>query len=38
MAERGVFVDYATLDRWVEKYAGALAGEAHRRSAATGQS
>ena len=38
MAERGVFVDHATLNRWVEKYAGAAAIEAHRRKAATGQS
>ncbi len=29
MAERGVDLDHATLNRWVEKYAGALAEEAH---------
>lgn len=31
MAERGVDLDHANLDRWVEKYAGAIAEEAHRR-------
>ena len=30
MAERGVDLDHATLNRWVEKYAGAIAEEAHR--------
>jgi len=29
MAERGVAVDHATLNRWVEKYAGDIADEAH---------
>ena len=38
MAEAGVDLDHATLNRWVEKYAGAVAGEAHRRKAPTGQS
>ena len=38
MAERGVFVDHSTLNRWVEKYAGAVADEAHRRKLSTGQS
>ncbi len=36
MAERGVRVDHATLNRWVEKYAGAIAEEAHRRKSPTG--
>jgi len=35
MAERGVDLDHATLNRWVEKYAGAIAEEAHRRKAPT---
>lgn len=35
MAERGVAVDHATLNRWVEKYAGAIADEAHRRKGPT---
>lgn len=38
MAERGVELDHATFNRWVEKYAGAIAGEAHRRKAPTGRS
>lgn len=38
MAERGVVVDHATLNRWVEKYAGVIANEAHRRKAPTGRS
>ena len=38
MAERGVDLDHATLNRWVEKYAGAIAEEAHRRKAPTGSS
>jgi len=38
MAERGVAVDHATLNRWVGKYAGAIADEAHRRKMPTGQS
>lgn len=33
MAERGADLDHATLNRWVEKYAGAIAAEAHRRKA-----
>jgi putative transposase len=36
MAERGVDLDHATLNRWVEKYAGTIAAEAHRRRAPTG--
>lgn len=35
MVERGVPVDHATLNRWVEKYAGAIADEAHRRERPT---
>jgi putative transposase len=35
MVERGVDVDHATLNRWVEKYAGAIADEAHRRKRPT---
>lgn len=31
MAERGVTVGHATLNRWVEKYVGAIADEAQRR-------
>ena len=38
MAERGVDLDHATLNRWVEKYAGAIAEEAHRRKSSTGRS
>ena len=38
MAERGVDLDHATLNRWVEKYAGAIAEEAHRRKSPTGRS
>ena len=38
MVERGVDLDHATLNRWVEKYAGAIAKEAHRRKAPAGQS
>lgn len=37
-AERGVDLDHATLNRWVEKYARAIAEEAHRRKSPTGQS
>ena len=36
MAERGVDLDHATLNRWVEKYAGAIAEEVHRRKSPTG--
>ena len=36
MAERGVDLDHATLDRWVEKYACAIAEEVHRRKSPTG--
>ncbi len=36
MAERGVNLDHATLNRWVERYAGAIAEEAHRQKAPTG--
>jgi putative transposase len=35
MAERGVDLDHATLNLWVDKYAGAIAEEAHRRKALT---
>lgn len=38
MGERGVCVDHVTLNRWVEKYAGAIADEADRRKAPTAQS
>jgi len=38
MAERGVDLDQATLNRWVEKYAEMIAKEAHRRKAPAGQS
>ena len=38
MAERGVDLDHATLNRWVEKYAGAIAEEAHRRKSPTNRS
>ena len=31
LAERGVTVDHATLNRWVTKYAGQVADEARRR-------
>jgi len=33
MAERGVEVDHATLNRWVEKYAEQIASEAQKRKA-----
>lgn len=33
MAERGLAVDHATLNRWIGKYAVAIADEAHRRKA-----
>ncbi|MCP5088256.1 MAG: IS6 family transposase [Rhodobacteraceae bacterium] len=35
MAERGVLVDHATLNRWIVKYSPLIAIEAHRRKAAT---
>jgi len=38
MAERGVNVDHATLNRWVEKYASIIAEQAHRRKAQAGRS
>ena len=38
MAERGVDLDHATLNRWVEKYAGAIAEEAHLWKSPTGRS
>ena len=38
MAERGVDVDQATLNRWVEKYSRAIAVQSHRRKAKTGRS
>ena len=31
MAERGVVVDHATLNRWLEKYVGAVVKKAQRR-------
>jgi putative transposase len=33
MAERGVEIDNATLNRWVEKYAEQIASEAPKRKA-----
>ena len=36
--ERGVAVDHATLNRWVEKYADPIADEARRRKVPTSQS
>lgn len=38
MAERGVRVDHATLNRWVERYAGQVAEDARRRKQATDRS
>lgn len=38
MAERGVNLDHATLNRWVAKYSSAIADEAQRRKAPTGSS
>lgn len=38
MAERGVDVDHATLNRWVEKYSSAIAVQSHRWKAQTGRS
>ncbi|MBB3458712.1 transposase-like protein [Rhizobium sp. BK313] len=38
MAERGVVVDHATLNRWVVKYAPLIACEAQRRKCATSSS
>lgn len=38
MSERGVAVDHATLNRWVEKYANAIAEMAHRRKWPGGRS
>ena len=35
MEERGVVVDHATLNRWVEKYAPLVAQEAQKRKATT---
>lgn len=35
MAERGIDVDHATLNRWVEKYASFIAEQAHLRKAPT---
>ena len=35
MAERGVTVDHATLNRWVERYAGVVAEYARRRKQPT---
>ena len=37
MAERGVDVDHATLNQWVEKYSVAVASEARCRKAPTGR-
>ena len=38
MAERGVPVDHATLNRWVVKYSPLIADEAHRRKSPTNTS
>jgi hypothetical protein len=38
MAERGVVVDHATLNRWVVKFSPLIACEAHRRKSATSNS
>ena len=38
MAERGVLVDHATLNRWVAKYSPLIAKEAHRRRTQTNRS
>ncbi|MGB3244594.1 MAG: IS6 family transposase [Sulfitobacter sp.] len=38
MSERGVDVDHATLNRWVEKYANTIAEQARRRKTPTGRS
>jgi len=38
MAERGVTVDHATLNRWVVKYSPLIAAQAHRRKSATSRS
>jgi putative transposase len=38
MAERGVNVDHATLNRWVVKYSPLIAREAHRRTSAASSS
>ena len=38
LAERGVEVDHATLNRWVVKYAPLLAAQAQKRKAAVGRS
>mgnify|MGYP005831734371 FL=1 len=38
MAERGVEVDHATLNRWVGRYAGQVAEEARRRKRPTDRS
>lgn len=38
MAERGVTVDHATLNRWVEQYAGQVAEDARRRKRPTDRS
>ena len=38
MAERGVDLDHATLNRWVEKYTDAIAEEARRQKSQTGRS
>lgn len=36
LAERGVHIDHATLNRWVVKYAPLIAAEAQKRKSATG--
>ena len=38
MEERGVNVDHATLNRWVERYAPLIAQEAQKRKTRTGRS
>lgn len=38
MAERGITVDHATLNRWIERYAGQVAEDARRRKQPTDRS
>ncbi len=38
MAERGVNLNHTTLNRWGDKYPGAIAEEGHRQKAPTGRS
>ncbi|EEB82362.1 transposase [Roseobacter sp. GAI101] len=37
LADRGVHVDHATLNRWVVKYASQIASEAQKRKTRTGR-